>query len=149
MTMETPHYAECPVFPDIADFALTFLFELPARIGESGHPTAFRLESIHRAIEPVDERDARFPIYDALVEPVRSYLDDVTNGGPGRGGRPLIFLAQPEEIADDRRRLTLHCPDRWRYRSEGRTMEMVSRSEEHTSEIQSLMHISFADFCLK
>src|SRR3546814_18837357 len=24
------------------------------------------------------------------------------------------------------RSLTLHCPDRWRYRSEGRTMEMVS-----------------------
>src|SRR5690606_8149826 len=83
-------------------------------------------ESIHRAIEPDDESDSRFPAYDALVEPVRSYLDDVTNGGPGRGGRPLIFLAQPEKIEDDRRRLTLHCPAQWRYRSEGRTMEMTS-----------------------
>ncbi|AMG74355.1 hypothetical protein [Sphingopyxis granuli] len=126
MTVVMPRYAECPVFPDIADFALTFLFELPVRIGESGHPAAFRLESIHRAIEPEDESDSRFPAYDALVEPVRSYLDDVTNGGPGRGGRPLIFLAQPEKIEDDRRRLTLHCPAQWRYRSEGRTMEMVS-----------------------
>src|SRR3546814_6749254 len=85
------------------------------------------------------------------------------------------------------RSLTLHCPDRWRYRSEGRTMEMVSgcggartvplryrdafclfesgrlfycfsmfpeadgggRSEEHTSELQSLMRISYAVFCFK
>src|SRR3546814_10666906 len=30
-----------------------------------------------------------------------------------------------------------------------RTQELVFRSEEHTSELQSLMRISYADFCLK
>src|SRR3546814_10840154 len=31
----------------------------------------------------------------------------------------------------------------------GSSMPMVSRSEEHTSELQSLMRISYAVFCLK
>src|SRR3546814_8180529 len=36
------------------------------------------------------------------------------------------------------------------FRTQGRTkMPMVVRSEEHTSELQSLMRISYADFCLK
>src|SRR3546814_3954820 len=37
-----------------------------------------------------------------------------------------------------------HRPDRYRYRRASAT-----RSEEHTSELQSLMRISYADFCLK
>src|SRR3546814_7394783 len=32
---------------------------------------------------------------------------------------------------------------------DGRTAEMLIRSEEHTSELQSLMRISYAVFCLK
>src|SRR3546814_3642147 len=31
----------------------------------------------------------------------------------------------------------------------GATTRLASRSEEHTSELQSLMRISYADFCLK
>src|SRR3546814_2705833 len=31
----------------------------------------------------------------------------------------------------------------------GRTLVLVDRSEEHTSELQSLMRISYAVFCLK
>src|SRR3546814_3354462 len=31
----------------------------------------------------------------------------------------------------------------------GRLVEMITRSEEHTSELQSLMRISYAVFCLK
>jgi len=127
--MEGPRHAECPVFPDIADFALTFLVELPidGSIGE-GRPRAFRLESIHKAILPANDKDPKYPAYDTLVEPVRSYLDDVTNGGPGRGGRPLIFLAQPKKIVadgeDDPRTLTVRCAAEWRYKSEGRKMAM-------------------------
>src|SRR3546814_8288102 len=34
------------------------------------------------------------------------------------------------------------------YRSKGLTRDDASRSEEHTSEIQSLMRISYAGFCL-
>src|SRR3546814_8995372 len=32
---------------------------------------------------------------------------------------------------------------------EGRMTEIIKRSEEHTSELQSLMRISYAVFCLK
>src|SRR3546814_3172047 len=47
-----------------------------------------------------------------------------------RGRRPSAMMAvsKPEEAVDDRRSL---------------------RSEEHTSELQSLMRISYAVFCLK
>src|SRR3546814_4221626 len=46
----------------------------------------------------------------------------------------------------------------WHFRTRGRTMpaepvlknfENIRRSEEHTSELQSLMRISYAVFCLK
>src|SRR3546814_6546784 len=35
------------------------------------------------------------------------------------------------------------------YATRGLKQEAVHRSEEHTSELQSLMRISYADFCLK
>src|SRR3546814_2107477 len=34
-------------------------------------------------------------------------------------------------------------------RMTGRTARLITRSEEHTSELQSLMRISYAVFCLK
>src|SRR3546814_4895728 len=34
-------------------------------------------------------------------------------------------------------------------RSDGDRLELLARSEEHTSELQSLMRISYAVFCLK
>src|SRR3546814_7076599 len=52
----------------------------------------------------------------------------VVRAGQRRGGRPVIGLGR---IADDRRG------------------QRRRRSEEHTSELQSLMRISYAVFCLK
>src|SRR3546814_5457502 len=40
-------------------------------------------------------------------------------------------------------------PDRRRRRQAGRCLFVALRSEEHTSELQSLMRISYAVFCLK
>src|SRR3546814_10639129 len=37
----------------------------------------------------------------------------------------------------------------WRGRIERRPLDSAARSEEHTSELQSLMRISYAVFCLK
>src|SRR3546814_4793934 len=48
--------------------------------------------------------------------------------------RALILMTQIEDLADDVR-------DRW--------TTIYARSEEHTSELQSLMRISYAVFCLK
>src|SRR3546814_4096956 len=47
-----------------------------------------------------------------------------------------------------------HAPSRWSYRSvssenELKSTTFLTRSEEHTSELQSLMRISYAVFCLK
>src|SRR3546814_4861440 len=42
-----------------------------------------------------------------------------------------------------------HKPDAWRDLNLARTLLAVGRSDEHTSELQSLMRISYAVFCLK
>src|SRR3546814_6316427 len=65
----------------------------------------------------------------------------------GRAGR-LIGLRQRHQPRDagrivDRAVTDIIAVDR------GAAAEMVPRSEEHTSELQSLMRISYAVFCLK
>src|SRR3546814_6796253 len=55
---------------------------------------------------------------------------------PALGGAGLVILAHRRCAAIER--LLLHLDDRHR-----------DRSEEHTSELQSLMRISYAVFCLK
>src|SRR3546814_3587255 len=64
----------------------------------------------------------------------------------GQGGR-----AHPEAGAGGRR--AAEAVDRVRDRRAGaggrRPLHLVQRSEEHTSELQSLMRISYAVFCLK
>src|SRR3546814_9421624 len=42
-----------------------------------------------------------------------------------------------------------HGAEACMHRSQGHCMVMGTRSEEHTSELQSLMRISYAVFCLK
>src|SRR3546814_2603971 len=87
--------------------------------------------------------DTLFP-YTTLF---RSFLDGVT------------WIVEAVERARDYIRRNLTEPIRLstlcRYaRTEARTLEygfldVVGRSEEHTSELQSLMRISYAVFCLK
>src|SRR3546814_4055266 len=61
------------------------------------------------------------------------------------GDRPLLLLRRPEGGRPQR----LHQdPERHR-RRRGPHACAVARSEEHTSELQSLMRISYAVFCLK
>src|SRR3546814_3681110 len=68
-------------------------------------------------------------------------------------GRSILFAEQ--EISDDHRRDRLHCcRSRCRAHDSGRHVILGRfrgnfRSEEHTSELQSLMRISYAVFCLK
>src|SRR3546814_8112848 len=56
---------------------------------------------------------------------------------PDSGGRPVISRAQA----------TKDMPRK--ARAAGMATPTTSRSEEHTSELQSLMRISYAVFCLK
>src|SRR3546814_6207234 len=68
-----------------------------------------------------------------------------------KGEVPTVYADKPEAGLPDsphsrgdplprRRLIELHAKDRW---------TDATRSEEHTSELQSLMRISYAVFCLK
>src|SRR3546814_4690959 len=59
--------------------------------------------------------------------------------------RRLRTETQPRVCRAHRRAVTRHAPDTPRPRS----AQCLHRSEEHTSELQSLMRISYAVFCLK
>src|SRR3546814_5227313 len=71
--------------------------------------------------------------------------------GNAVGLEPRQFLAQPEH----RNRIgTLqaffqHAADRQPLDADALQQQLLARSEEHTSELQSLMRISYAVFCLK
>src|SRR3546814_10498842 len=56
-------------------------------------------------------------------------------------GMPDTFFELPEDRVE---RMT----DAWQWGPDG-TLSLYDRSEEHTSELQSLMRISYAVFCLK
>src|SRR3546814_3092422 len=70
------------------------------------------------------------------------------------GGFDADFFAHMEEI-DLCWRLQRagyrigYCPQSVVYHVGGGTLTASNRSEEHTSELQSLMRISYAGFCLK
>src|SRR3546814_3176770 len=97
---------------------------------------------------------------------------DLAAGSEKRGGRPIEGRGphrrhgrrRGQRCAGARRRRCRHrdglrhrCGDRkrWRDAAEGRSGRYRARapaerrSEEHTSELQSLMRISYAVFCLK
>src|SRR3546814_3356706 len=74
-----------------------------------------------------------------------------------RARRPAIGESEPVELveqarpgrgrkAGDRQRAEMMLAEPRREPADER---LVGRSEEHTSELQSLMHISYAVFCLK
>src|SRR3546814_6891297 len=60
------------------------------------------------------------------VEPAANFTDPVINGAPARSWGGFTFSQDSEDFRN-----------------------AVNRSEEHTSELQSLMRISYAVFCLK
>src|SRR3546814_6221569 len=79
--------------------------------------------------------DTRFP-YTTLFRSRKSGRRDQHRGG----------CADPQERHDRRQQ---DPAQRWRDRGDRRRDESAERSEEHTSELQSLMRISYAVFCLK
>src|SRR3546814_10328641 len=73
---------------------------------------------------------------------------------PGRRRRAEIFVARADAGAVQRREHQRHqrlvrVLDRRRQLARGTRGVLEHRSEEHTSELQSLMRISYAVFCLK
>src|SRR3546814_2543082 len=64
-------------------------------------------------------------------------------------GRTEFHLVNDNDMRFGRRRNRSRCPDRYDRSHCGRCGDCDRRSEEHTSELQSLMRISYAVFCLK
>src|SRR3546814_9951162 len=82
------------------------------------------------------------------AEPVRTPVDEEK----ARGRGACCADQQPPYERPDRRRIK--CESDLNRRAEHRRgeieqRELANRSEEHTSELQSLMRISYAVFCLK
>src|SRR3546814_4166659 len=66
------------------------------------------------------------------------------------GGHPTVRkLVHRDHVALERRQLRLPGGDGGDIEAHGRAQPAAARSEEHTSELQSLMRISYAVFCLK
>src|SRR3546814_6177498 len=84
--------------------------------------------------------DTLFP-YTTLF---RSVGDDPA--GDGRAGEAEMAVAEGVEDVRPTRRA---ADDRKRVGRGGAMAHPAARSEEHTSELQSLMRISYAVFCLK
>src|SRR3546814_8259439 len=64
-----------------------------------------------------------------------------------RAGPAILHRRQPPRGADPRRHMDVMAAGMHHRRFE--TFRRLTRSEEHTSELQSLMRISYAVFCLK
>lgn len=114
-------FRENPAFPGIAHASFSFAFELrvaPVKDEKRLERAAYRLEKIEAALEKHPKADA------ALVEPVRSFLDDVTTGPPGRNGRPFIFAASGAAINGAERAIEMLRPPHWHYKAEGKRIEL-------------------------
>src|SRR3546814_3926210 len=105
--------------------------------------------------------DTLFPyttLFRSLVQQHAETVDDNTAAGP-RLRQQVGLQRAVDEVGDHRiarqrserdvkRRLPGHA-EAGRVHQESGAGEGVGRSEEHTSELQSLMRISYAGFCLK
>src|SRR3546814_10482300 len=78
-----------------------------------------------------------------LVDPTRGERVVALGRAMGRGPRSRL-----RELAEDERLALLRLTEQVAQIAE-RPERMGQRSEEHTSELQSLMRISYAVFCLK
>src|SRR3546814_5252195 len=106
---------------------------MPARAGQQRHrPVALRGQQFLRL-----RLDGRFDGPAFLVQQVE-FLRDL------RGLRRVVGGEQPHAQV----RLP-HAPARIDARAQREAQVVAERSEEHTSELQSLMRISYAVFCLK
>src|SRR3546814_7626653 len=113
------------------------------------------LRLFRNELPPDHVGDRRVGAPDQEAERVVPYLGDRARidgegggnrfGGKGEEGGDIARFERPASQLDDRR-LLLHAAGE---RLLGPLAVADVRSEEHTSELQSLMRISYAVFCLK
>lgn len=121
-------FFEAPVFRDLDAAAFTFAFEL-TYLDDAGQPAercAFRLREISDAMSRSRKgTDAERKAFSTLVQPVRSFLDDVTMGPAGTNGRPALFAASGARPNAESRSVWLCRPETWRYEYENEVSELA------------------------
>ncbi|MET1081786.1 MAG: GNAT family N-acetyltransferase [Burkholderiales bacterium] len=115
-------FVEDPVFTGLTTATFSFAFELDFDAGGDVARAAIRLEQVQADLE---ERSSA-SVHVQLVEPVRSFLDDVTTGPPGRNGRPLLVTCSGTAAQSEDRAITMIRPAAWHYRAEGQRTELVA-----------------------
>jgi len=126
---------EAAFFPDLTQLSVSFAFELRTGMERA----ALRLGWIHHRLE----RDHP-AVFDKLIKPVRSYLDDVTFGDPGTNGRPLLFAAAAADPDDRSRHVRLYRHAEWSYEFEG--CHTVLETPERRRSAVFLLRDSFCAF---
>src|SRR3546814_4132033 len=92
--------------------------------------------------------DTLFP-YTTLSRSRRSIGFVVADDGLRVTAPTWVTLAQIDDAVREKARWILAKLRDWQARNEQLALAQTRRSEEHTSELQSLMRISYAVFCLK
>lgn len=153
---------ELAVFPDIRRVSVGFAFdvsEFRERASATPEPrskrSAFRLLKLSKRLELEAEAFKKRlgednTVHGRLIEPVRSFLDDVTNGPPGINGRPLLMLASGADENDQNRIVRLHRPATWDYEFEGETTILsTTRPDGHGEEGAKGIELRLRDsFCV-
>ena len=119
-------FFETPAFRDL-DAAFTFAFEL-TYADASGQPLqrAFRLRKISKAMSRSREgTEQERKAFTTLVQPIRSFLDDVTMGPAGTNGRPALFAASGARPNAQSRSVWLCRPETWQYEYENEVSELA------------------------
>src|SRR3546814_7549202 len=86
--------------------------------------------------------DTLFP-YTTLFRSLARGMSVLCNAGG------VVIAKLRRKRGDQHQRLFQKCRDPFAVGLKPRNRERIARSEEHTSELQSLMRISYAVFCLK
>jgi GNAT superfamily N-acetyltransferase len=115
-------FVEAPVFSGLTTATFSFAFELDFDAHGDVERAAIRLERVQADLEKRDSAS----VHAQLVEPVRSFLDDVTTGPPGRNGRPLLVTCSAAAAHSEDRAVTMIRPASWQYRAEGQKTELVA-----------------------
>src|SRR3546814_4966794 len=119
-----------------------------SRAINSGRISAIKTESGSFSIEPVELHRVYPPKSSAPVSGVPSETVRNTGGDTGNTSDSNVLQARLNAALEQLRDRDGTIDD-LRHRLDRSDEERRERSEEHTSELQSLMRISYAVFCLK
>ncbi|MBC7159491.1 MAG: GNAT family N-acetyltransferase [Porphyrobacter sp.] len=135
---------ECPFFSPFARASIAYAVEIPQSVIG---PSAFRISDVYKVMSRADPRlsDAEQSRARSLFGPTRSFLDDITTGGPGVNGRPLLLAAEAGSDGPIRRPLVVERGPYWDYDFEG-TPVFLEIADEERRHLELAYHEHFCLF---